>query len=387
MLGIEKAYANAVIRALLYANFNLMQATVKEALRKSSRYGKKGKNADTLGLDAIPETSIATQIQQYDQHAVLITEEQGEISAAYSQATDPRSFRTFFISDPTDRSAQFAKFLEETNKNKRVGEVMREPKARKRWEKNFSAPASITGPFGAITCIRRGLPILAAMINYLTQELFIACSAGVFKVKIQKGRNLEIDNIRSTEENKLRFGSFLLEYPQMKKFVTFLGKEGYWENFRDSQLMDEEEFKKGLAYPEPGGPSRILYFSNIQPKKQSLGFILANGEKIGEWIHWLPFVRFARTPEDITEPCLKIFEIWHSRPHTKEGILMSTSPNYSIFRQTPNGKIVIDVAIFGRFKNPSKIRSSLLICPNSNTWAQQVVQRYDYREIQFASDG
>jgi hypothetical protein len=387
MLGIEKAYGNAAIQALLHANRNLMEATVNDALRVTPRYGK----PDTLGLDAIPEISISTQVKEYDQHSILITEEQSEWPGFYTSVpADPRSFRTFFISDPTDRSSDFAKFLKGVkDKKKRVLDAMQDPKARKRWEKDSSSPVSVTGPYSAITCIRRGVPVLTVLINYLTQEMFLACSAGVFKAAIdyEKGslEALSVDAVCSAGE-RIEFGVPVGHYQVLKKFVTFLGDEGktgYLENFHDSHLMEDDDRELNIFYRRPGGPSRILYLSTILAPNQDVGFILANGEKITEWIHWLPFIRFARSAKDFGEPILSIYEIWHPRPHTKEGVLMSTSPSYSIFQPSDNNKMAIDVSMFQRFGNPSKIRSTLLVCLNSNDWVQQVVQRYGYRKIQF----
>lgn len=390
MLGIEKAYGNSAIQAILHANQNLMEAKVVDVMRISTRYGK----ADTMSMDAIPEVSIAEQIKEYDQHAVLITEEQGDWPGFYTSVpADPSSFRTFFISDPTDRSADFTKFLTEVDdKKKRVIDAMREPGAKERWETNSSAPASISGPFSAITCIRRGIPILTVLINYLTQEMFLACSAGVFKIDANyETRNLDtltVDTI-CAEGERVEFISTVRQYEDMKKFVTFLGAEnkpGYLENFDASHLMEGEDFTKHIVYRQPGGPSRILYLSTLFGTDRAIGFILANGEKLTEWIHWLPFIRFARDSKDFGEPVLKIYEVWHPRPHTKEGILMSTSPNYSIFRKIDGGNnVVIDLSIFQRFSNPSKIRATLLVCLNSNRWAKQMVQRYGYRTIQFSS--
>jgi hypothetical protein len=387
MLGIEQAYGNAAIQALLHANRNLMEATIEDALR-TCPYGK----GDTLGIDAIPEISIATQVKKYDQHSILITEEQSEWPGFYTSVpADPRSFKTFFISDPTDRSSQFADFLRKANNQKqRVIDAMRDPESVARWEKDFSSPVSITGPFTAITCIRRGIPVLTVLINYLTQEMFVACSAGIFKVAVnyEEGQleTLTFESICSNGE-RIGFGSSVKQYQGLKRFVTFLGdkrKTGYLENIHESHLMEEEELEKSIFYGLPGGPSRILYLSAILPSQQAIGFILANGEKIGEWIHWLPFIRFARSTNDSGEPILHIYEVWHPRPHTKDGILMSTSPNYSVFRQVSGGHMVIDVSIFQRFANPSKIRSTLLVCLDSNDWAQQVVQRYGYRKIQLS---
>lgn len=35
-----------------------------------------------------------------------------------------------------------------------------------------------------MTCVRRGLPICTALLNYITQELFVACSAGVYQMSL-----------------------------------------------------------------------------------------------------------------------------------------------------------------------------------------------------------
>jgi hypothetical protein len=213
----------------------------------------------------------------------------------------------------------------------------------------------------------------------------MACSAGIFRMKIN---HQEKESEKITAEyvclqgGHVEFPAPVSPYQEMKRFVTFLGKKGYKENFLDSQLMTEKEFEQSSVYDWPGGPSRALYLSNVLPEEKAIGFIMANGEKIVEWIHWLPFVRFARSPDDLSEPILQVFEIWHPRPHTKDGILMSTSPQYSIFRQLSNGQMIIDVTLFQRFYNPSRIRSTLLVCANSNNWAQEVVQRYGYRKIQ-----
>jgi hypothetical protein len=388
MLGCEKAYGNAAIQALLNADRNLMEATVEDALRISPRYGK----PDTLGLDAIPEISIATQVEAYDQHAILVTEERNDWPGySTSVPTDPLSFRTFYVSDPTDRSADFAKFLEGVaDKKMRVLDVVNAADAKERWESKSSSPVSVAGPYSAITCIRRGVPVLTVLANYLTQELFLACTAGVFVAPIDYQKtpleSITIESVCATGR-RIEFGARPDSYQKLKKFVTFLGAEGkagYLENFKDSKLMEPEDLEKNIFYRQPGGPSRILYLSKLLAPGQDVGFILANGEKITEWIHWFPFIRFARSANDSGEPILHAYEVWHPRPHTKEGILMSTSPNYSVFRETPDGNMVIDVSVFQRFNNPSKIRSTLLVCLNSNDWAQQVVQRHGYRRIKFS---
>ena len=169
----------------------------------------------------------------------------------------------------------------------------------------------------------------------------------------------------------------------MKNFVTFLGKEGYAENFKESRIIPPGETKQHLLYDLPGGPSRVLYLSNIVPQTTPVGFILSNGEKIGEWIHWLPFVRFGRLKGFPNRRVLQLYEVHHDRPWTKESILMATPPPYSIFKLArPEGReMIVDVSKFKDFENPSRIRSTLLLAPITNTWVLPLMELHGYREI------
>ena len=73
MQGIESAYCNICVGALASAWRALMEATGIDVLSKVP-YGK----GDTLGLDAIPEIIIAGRLNNFDAHAILITEELDE---------------------------------------------------------------------------------------------------------------------------------------------------------------------------------------------------------------------------------------------------------------------------------------------------------------------
>lgn len=385
MDGIEQSLCNAATDAITAAYYAFMKSKVDAAVGSIVQYGK----GDTLGLDAMPEITIVKRLQDFDRRAVIITEETGSaIIKSSIHEPDPERFRTVFISDPTDRSTQMKAFLSNyAGRGKTVQEVIHMKTAPKIWEKEFGTPASITGCSSAITCIRRGTPIFSVMVNYLTEQLIVACSAGVFEMKLdEKKVFVDLDKIRK-EGRPVHFRSIDpkdLEIAQ--RFVTFVGKSGYSENLRDSKLMDDDEIKRGLHYNIPGGPLRVLYLSNFQPQNRPIGFVLANGEKIGEWVHWLPYIRFARLDSDFSSPALELFEVFQDRPHTKEGILMSTSPAYSIFRTLEEGhrnKTIIDVSKFPDFVNPSYIRSTLIVAPRDNDWATSVVNQHGYRKIEF----
>lgn len=119
-----------------------------------------------------------------------------------------------------------------------------------------------------------------------------------------------------------------------------------------------------------------------------MGFVLANGEKIGEWIHWIPFVRFGKAEGGTMQSALALYEIHQERPWTKDGILMATTPPYSIFtHENDNGDtFVIDVDRLRSFANPSRVRSTILVASTSNSWAVTVMERHVYRRIEFKDE-
>lgn len=386
MTGIQKDLCNAALDAVLAAYYNLTSASVNEALRKvARRYGK----GDTLALDSMPEITIGDRLHRYDPSAVFITEEAApEEKLAIRLTDDPKQFKTVFICDPTDRTKQFAAFLSLFKGTKKtVGDVLRDASGRMRWEGEYGAPAGITGSSSAVSCVYHGKPLFSVIANYITEELFVACSRGIYS------SHLPSETTQCTLESLMARGSRFFfrtitrsDPSAMRRFVTFLGKEGYFNNLKDSGLMETEaELKAALHYDNPGGPLRILYLSPLQPEEKPIGFILANGEKIGEWVHWLPYIRFARVEGDQGEPTLRLFEVFQERPHTKDkGMLMSTPPAYSVFRDYggENG-MVIDVNRFPNYENPSRIRSTLIVTPSDNVWATPLMKQYGYRELKF----
>ena len=386
MQGVEISHLNAAIKAVLMAYYDLMHATVEDALRPVDAYGKK----DTLGMDAGPEITICEQLNRYDSGAVVITEEAGLKGINFNDTfrpSEPETFRTVFISDPTDRSNQLKEFLAQFPKEMKIGDIFGKPDNIIKWEEKFSNPASITGASSAISCVRRGVPIFAVIVNYITQELLVSCAAGnkILKLPDERPDLIDLDYVRKNGE-VLLFPNIDGQMTSMQRFVTFLGdvgKIGYRENFIDSNFMNEDQMKEFLHYGKPGGPTRALYLSSLQSKTIPIGFILANGEKISEWIHWLSFVRFARSLSDDSQPALILYEVFQDRPWTKEGVLMSTPPNYSVFREY-NEKMYIDTSWLLKMPNPSKLRSTIIIAPYDNRWAVRASSQFGYRPIKFS---
>ena len=390
MVGIEEAYCNTVIKALLLANYALLETTIIDALQRTSIWGK----GDTLGLDAIPEIAILECLRSFDQYAIMLSEETGKQGnpLAKTSPQSHRGVRTFFICDPTDRSAQLSDYLRKFNSDddpsRKVAEALKQPEHLKEWETAHSGPCSITGALSAITCVRRGLPICSAFLNYITQELFVACSAGLYHMTIPQ--HDDIDSWQSIDFQRVQSSGEALHFRQVgpehwRRFVTFLGKEDYKENLLGTKFINERSIAMDLHYDKPGGPSRVLYLSELQPEDRPIGFILANGEKIGEWIHWFAFCRFAISPNDLRKPALRLYEIFEDRPYMKDGILMSPSPAYSIFKviDPVNKKVVIDVDRLEDFPNPSRYRGMLLLAISSNQTASGNAMQHGHRAIEF----
>lgn len=383
MQGIERTYCDECIRAVIGAWKALMETSAAEALSKVW-YGKD----DTLGLDAIPEINIYEKLLNFDNHAILVTEELDDVAKKrWPNDADPIKQPLMFFSDPTDRSKQLKKFIERISAERplfQIGKLMADVDAETVWESLFEAPAAITGATTSITCIRKGAIIFSVVLNYITRVIFAATPIGIFQLRLPPFYDDRIQAINIS--HIVSSGQPLIFIPakdscrapeDAKRFVTFLGKTGYRENFEDSMIFVENP-DSFLHHTEPGGPSRILYLSELQKGYGPIGFILANGEKISEWVHWLAFVKFARNIDG--GKMLRVFEISIERPRTKEGILMSTSPAYSIFSCDGN-EGYIDLSRLKNFAHPSRFRSMLVVTPFDNDRINYVMKQHKYREV------
>jgi hypothetical protein len=154
--------------------------------------------------------------------------------------------------------------------------------------------------------------------------------------------------------------------------------------------MDTAEMRQNLHYNLPGGPLRPLYLSTLHPEKDRPGFILSNGEKLGEWAHWLTFSRFGKKPQDEGETALSLHEIFGEKSNIRDQVLMSPTPPYSLFRHLNEREgghdskaYILDVGFFPRFPMPSRIRSTLLLAPVENEWITNRLTYHGYRQIRF----
>jgi len=379
MQGIERKYCDLCINALLGAYQQLMGVVCSETLRKVA-YGK----GDTLGLDAIPELIIVDRLRRFDSQAIIITEElDDQAHRRWPRESDPSKQPIMFFSDPTDRSDQFKKFFENIsrdNSTTKVSEIFSKIDKEKVWESMFEAPVSITGPTGSITCTRNGKIVFSVILNYITATLYVITDIDIYEYKdenILRRKELSLADICKKGKRIVFPGVGKYDLEDCKKFVTFLGKTGYEENFNDSKIFIEDP-EKFLHHRKPPGPPRALYLSELQNKYGPVGFILANGEKIGEWMHWLSFVKYAKNENG--GHALQAYEISLERPWTKNDMLMSTSEPYSLFCDDDDNRY-LDLSRLRNFKRPSQFRCMMVVVPYNNERIIHVLEQHQYRRI------
>lgn len=390
MQRVHVDYCNAVILIALKAAKSLWSLKVSEAVQKSPAYGK----GDTFRLDAIPEISMRNEYSSYDRNVVFVTEETGaQYHQSYYLVDNRRKFPVTDVSDPFDRSVPTQKFLmDQPDSNWSLWDLFSDPGTKAKWEAKLGAPAEITGGCSAITRVLQGIPIFSVIVNYVTRQLIVSCSAGVYCLDLPE--DLDKVNLTYVRDNgkKLYFPD-INHHGNACRFVTFMGKEGYAENFDDSALMTKEESEANLHFKLPGGPLRPLYLSTLHADDTRPGFILSNGEKLGEWVHWLTFLRFGRKPQDDGEIALQMHEIFGNRSNIKDGVLMSPTPPYSLFRnlnesegQRDPNLFILDVGFFPRFPVPSRVRSTLVLAPSDNEWINNRLTYHGYRRIRLLNE-
>lgn len=415
MKGIDLIHCDVTVKIVLEAYFELMNSGVVELL-DDSKYGKN----DAAGIDAIPEIVIRDGIMDFNPSSILITEETDiATSLKLSENPSPKNQPLIFVSDPTDRSKYLKRFIRELllikyglndieknedsetketvdqQKKLRVGEILgdigsdnisilkliRESKnAIAVWEELGGAPASITGAVSSLTCVSEGKVVCSVLVNVITRQIFVACETGVYYCDIEMVNDRPITSFDDIVNigNRLYFPTpDFEEIDSRKQFVTFLGKAGYQENFDTSMIFMGNSSERYVHHKEPGGPSRVLYLSELQ-KEKPIGFIMANGEKITEWIHWLSFIKFARNQQN--SRVLSIFEVSSEKVYTKNGILMSTHPEYSIFKSLQD-ILYMDFSILKGFKQPSHYRSMIAVSLISNKWFLNTMERNNNRSL------
>lgn len=343
MKGAAKDLMNMCIGALAsaYSDINGMKAGY--AVNPVD-----GGKSDTYRLDQATEECIKHWVDDYDPNIVLVTEETGKM---YHGERGMEPTQTVLIADPTDRSIKLKEFLDARidddieQRDRYVRDILRD--GMNIWERELGC-AALSGATGSITAIRGRRILFSVMVNYVTGHMFVSCPLG--------NRCGEIKTPFDDYEN--------VEFPQYReggKFATFLGKKGYAENLEQSQLgLSSQDCADEWA----PGPARILQLSNLNPS-DDVGFILSNGEKIGEWIGWLSWVKYARDRKETDERSMTAHRVFFECPRTKEHVLVAPAPHYSIFRdEGPETRINLDMMF--QLEDPSHYRETMVIVPVHN---------------------
>jgi len=359
MKGIERQYLRECIEALGKARASLVRLSCEEAVSKSI-YGK----GDSLYLDAAPELSIIETLAEFDPHLQLITEE-----ICSSVKLRDSEDEVVYFSDPMDRSKVLAQFLKD--RTGIVGEVFALKQTVSEWEEANGGNVELSGPYGSITAIRHHSLLFNVMINFITGTIYVASDAGLGRLSITNIYEIDeagVPHLKRTNHllrhlERIEFGHTMKD---KKTFLTFCEGAKYEDNLISSGIFDkvskETILEQFLMQSNPGGPARILYLQT----PPACSFILANGEKIGEWLGWLAFVKYSGST-------LRAFEISFDKTWTRDQILMAPGPAYSILvndLKDDMGKPFVNVRLnMSKLKfleNPSRYRSTLLICPESN---------------------
>lgn len=343
MKGAARDLMNVCIEALSNAYDNINSLRCSHAIERV-RIGK----SDTYGLDEVTEEVIKHCVDGYDSNIVLVTEETGKM---YHGEKDLEPTQIVLIADPTDRSIKLKEFLEkriaedDSNRDRSVQDVVGGSIAK--WEEEFGCPA-ISGAFGSLTAIKDRKILFNVMANYLTGDMFVSCPVGNKRGKIG-------DALESYSD---------IDFPSQaksEKYSAFLGKDGYLENLRKCGLDLRPE---NCLDPWVGGPARILQLSSLN-EKDKISFILSNGEKIGEWIGWLSWAKYARKSSDPDEKALCVYRIFFEDPKTRELVSVAPGPHYSVFSDE-NGETRINLDKMFQLDDPSHYRETFAVVPVNN---------------------
>lgn len=381
MEQIERNYIELALKAVVAAFVMFCNTSLGE-LKSKSEYGK----GDTKGYDAIPEIHISDILKNFNSNLPLITEETAQTVQRHFESPE-----VVFIADPTDRSSFLGKFLGGFGREKKqlhFIEILKHEKLEERWERECHdnlGMASVSGSTSAVTGILRGRPFFSVVLNHITKEIFLVCEAGArcFQMpsEIIRGKTSISLNMVLKEGRNLSFTNKETRLDEETKYSTFLGKSEYIDAFQTSDILSSEKAsdQSNIIYREPGGPSRVLYLSSLCEKP--VGFILANGEKIIEWIHWLPYLAIS---EKGYKP-LRAFQIFPKDVHVKKGMYMAAAgPHYSIIKKEPGSEnFVINTEKLLGCPDPAKYREALLITYRGNRRMVQRMMEAKYRELFF----
>lgn len=290
-----------------------------------------------------------------------------------------------------DRSKVLARFL--GGRKGQLGDIFSTPEIVPEWEAQCGGDVALTGPYGSITATRHHHVLFNVMINYLSGRLYVACDAGIGAIPILEAFD-DAQQARLKRTSELLQALSPVEFPIGAKwragkgltFVAFCKGQKYEDNLLASdvaQLSKIAEIRQSrLLFDEPGGPARVLYLSTGE-----VGFILSNGEKIGEWIGWLAWVAHSGGR-------LRAYEITFDSSWTRDEILMAPGQAYTVLGDSvvhDRGRrlraVQLNLQKLRFLSNPSQYRSTLLVCPASNEEIRGTLYHERCTELRFDLPG
>lgn len=381
MTGLERQYLRECVKALARAREALLSLDCVRAASQV-RYGK----SDTLALDAVPEAALIRSLcEDFDPHLPFVTEETGQDVLLRGTEEEVVCF-----CDPMDRSKVLGRFL--SGKQGTVQSVFADRETPPEWEAKCGGNIELTGAYGSITATRHHHVLFNVMLNYVTGRFYIACDVAAGQIDLADAFDDVAGNrLKRTQDLIDALSPVRFSQPKFRtrgeglRFVAYCKSKEYEDNLLSSdvaQLRDIGEIKKErLIFDEPGGPARILYL-----RDGSLGFILANGEKIGEWMGWLAWVAHSKG-------ALRAYEITFDSSWTRDQILMAPGQAYTVLGDNvrhDRGRrwkmVQLNLLKLRFLRNPSQYRSTLLVCPSTNEEIRSTLYHERCTELRFEGD-
>jgi transcriptional regulator with XRE-family HTH domain len=347
MPGIEIGYLNAALSALGAARTALLAQAPPTSLLPGA-----GKD-DAKFFDAVAEHAIAQMLLGFNNRCAIITEEAGLIGSP-SHASN-----VSYLIDPFDRSRPFVTAIKKyaTSDNglhRTLADVVEDP---------AFVMQSLEAPFGSITCVRDGELTFNAMLNYTSGTVYVAC-----RDFIGYGNIAECPDAQTLADRGVRIG---FQPRSGQSYVCFTGDPlkdeesslGNSEHSRKYQNVLKNLHLQGehnIGPTNPGGPARVLYLSDFHDDIQP-SFILANGEKLFEFLGWMAFAVHSQQ--------LAVFELYSDVFEGRNLILHAPPPNYSAFTVQP-GSFRLDIERILRLSPVGHYRGAVAITHARSTVAR-----------------
>ena len=324
----KKSSLDIVVAALTKAAkavWNLpCKDAVKELSQLGSEYQRYQQKFGTPGilLDFAPEEIIVRELLANFPNCVIATEEAGRVGNGAQRMT---SQNYLFAVDPFDRSKPAQKRL--LGQEGLLGEVL----ARNKELFPYRACTSVAA-------LKGGIVEFSATLDYETGDVYVCSNQGAF---LLSGKNAHQLAVRGIGDKVAAY----MGYPHSMPNLARIG-------------LDKVDY---ATIDSPGGPMRILGLLY----DCGLGAVLANGEKLAEWIGWMPYARQFKE--------LSAFEFIYHPALGRKGITVSPSAENSIF--SGDG---INVGQLERCQSPTLYFATVLVCRNDWKHFAEVSERAEH---------